>query len=200
MNAKFPESGHTRQAIAIAAARLIAESGHDYASARHKAVSEMLGGRAASHLLPSHAEIEAEVRLHHALFAADTQPARLLALRGLALTLLNELAVMEPLVYGGVVNGTAGEHSHIHLLLFPEDPKAIDYWLLNRNVAFDPVAVKLGKGRMADGIAFRWHDEWVEAGVLQPHQRRGLLKAPTDQPLFRTDARGLQALLTEAAV
>ncbi len=186
----------TRQNIACAAARLIAESGYDYATAKKKAAREVTGrDKLPSDWLPANEEIEEELRIYQSLFQADTQPARLKALRTCALSLMQELSAFEPIVFGGLVNGTAGEHSDIHLLVFADNPKEIDYWLLNQNIAFNPAEVRPRPGERIEGVQFRWQQEWVELAVMYPHQRRGLLKKASDGYAFRTDTAGLTRLL-----
>jgi hypothetical protein len=58
--------------ISSTAARLVVEEGLDYGAAKLRAVKQLaLPARTA---LPSHDEVEAEVRDYIALFCADTQP------------------------------------------------------------------------------------------------------------------------------
>src|SRR5476649_2136446 len=69
----FDEAQLLRAEIAAAAARLIAQDGADYLSAKRKAARQVLGeAQANEQLLPDNAQIENEVRLYHTLFKADT--------------------------------------------------------------------------------------------------------------------------------
>ena len=177
---------------------MIAEFGYDYATAKRKAAKEVTGTeKLPSDWIPGNDEVEDELKIYQSLFQADTQPARLQALRACALDLMQALADFEPIVFGGVVNGTAGEHSDIHLLAFADNPKEVDYWLLNLNIAFEPADIRYKPGESEEGVQFRWKTEWVELAVLYPHQRRGLLKIPADGRLFRTDTAGLARLYDE---
>ena len=116
-----------RAEIAAAAARMIVEDGCDYHTAKRKAAKQILGERrAGSDALPDNAQIEEEVRIYNQLFYGDTQPARLLHLRKLALKLMEELAQFKPHLTGAVLNGTAGEHSDIHLQLFSDSAKEVE--------------------------------------------------------------------------
>ena len=72
-------AGNLAAEISITAARLVVEEGLDYGAAKLRAVKQM--GLPARTPLPSHDEVEAEVRDYIALFCADTQPAELAALR-----------------------------------------------------------------------------------------------------------------------
>ena len=130
-----------RAEIATAAARLIAEDGVDYGTAKRKAVKQILGNsKVRGNVLPDNSQIEDEVRLYNELFFSDTQPARLLHLRQLAVRLMAELAPFQPHLTGAILNGTAGEHSEIHLQLFAESPKDVEIYLLNKGVDFDAVS------------------------------------------------------------
>src|SRR5690554_66079 len=67
-----------RAEIAACAARMIAEDGADYATAKRKACRQLLGDRRINgKIIPDNSQIEDEVRAYNELFFADTQPARL---------------------------------------------------------------------------------------------------------------------------
>lgn len=128
----------TRTEIACAAARLIAEEGMDYASAKRKAARALLGDESPGRgLLPDNQEVEAELRSYLALYAAEAQPRRLGALRSLALLLMQRLIAFDPHLTGAVLNGTATEHSDIHLSLYVDSAKDVELFLLNQGVEFD---------------------------------------------------------------
>lgn len=130
--------GDTTVEIAAAAARLIAEDGCDYALAKRKAVRAILGdGEGARVQLPDNALIEAELRRYLQTFAADSQPARLAALRRLALDWMKRLARFNPHLVGAVLNGTATEHSDVHLHLFTDSAKDVEIALLNAGIEFE---------------------------------------------------------------
>ncbi len=131
-------AGDTAIEIAAAAARLIAEEGCDYALAKRKAVRAVLGeGEGARTQLPDNALIEAELRRYLQTFAADSQPAQLAALRRLALAWMTRLARFNPHLVGAVLNGTATEHSDVHLHLFTDSAKDVEIALLNEGIAFE---------------------------------------------------------------
>jgi hypothetical protein len=103
-----------QQEIAALAAEMIAESDLDYSTAKRKAARQILGtDRVSFDHLPSNEMIEAAVREYQALYQADTQPARLLALRKLALTVMRQMPGWSLYLVGAVANGTANEHSAI---------------------------------------------------------------------------------------
>jgi hypothetical protein len=131
-------SGDTAIEIAAAAARLIAEEGCDYALAKRKAVRAILGeGDVARAQLPDNALVEAELRRYLQTFAADSQPAQLAALRRLALDWMSRLAEFNPHLVGAVLNGTATEHSDVHLHLFTDSVKDVEIALLNAGIDFE---------------------------------------------------------------
>jgi hypothetical protein len=101
-----------REEIAQAAARMIAEDGADYATAKRKAARQMLGdARVAGEWLPDNEMIEDEVRAYQALFHGEHQPRILALMRQLALLAMDDLAAFRPYLVGAVLNGTATEHS-----------------------------------------------------------------------------------------
>ena len=122
--------------IAAAAAQLVAEEGLDYTRAKRKAVKALgLNPRAAE--MPSNGAVEDEVRAHLALFQADTQPAELAALRGLALRWMLRLPAFRPHLGGAVWRGTANRHSAIRIDLYCDDPKSAEIELINLDQRFD---------------------------------------------------------------
>jgi hypothetical protein len=137
-----------REEIAIAAARLIAEEGLDYSSAKRKAARQVVGqARAAGEWLPDNDQIEEEIREYQALFQADSQPAVLRRLREFALDWMKRLAAFNPYLTGAVLNGTAGEHSDIHLQVFCDNPKEVAIYLLNANMRYDVSETRHFAGR-----------------------------------------------------
>jgi hypothetical protein len=182
--------------LASYAARLIAEEGWDYASARKKALTALLGKKNIHKSnWPSFEDILEQVRQYQSLYQNEEQTLKLQQLREICCQLMQSLQEFSPLVYGALVNGTASEFSAIHLLCFADDPKEIDYWLLNQNIRFDPVEVGAVQGKAVDAVAFKWQDEIVTVATLPTVQRRGLLKTQEKKALFRTDLNGLIQLM-----
>ncbi|RSZ56515.1 hypothetical protein HF313_29305 [Massilia atriviolacea] len=189
-----------RAEIAAVAARMIAQDGADYAGAKRKAALQVLGERADSaNLLPDNAQIEDAVRDYQALFLADTQPARLLALRTAALQVMDALAEFSPYITGAVLNGTAGEHDDIELQLFADSAKEVQIYLLNRNVTLDISETPHFKGARFDPVetvSFLWHGEGVHAELYEKHDLRGALKPRADGRPQRADAATLRSIMT----
>jgi len=199
MNDAFDDSAQLRLEIAAAAARLVAQDGADYGSAKRKAARQILGelqGR--PNLLPDDELIEDQLRQYNALFLADSQPARLFQLRTIALQVMEALEQFHPLLSGAVLNGTAGPHDEIYLQLFAESAKDIHIFLLNKNVLLDMSESPHFKGARYDAVetaSFLWKNEGVHAAMYEIDDRRGALKARADGKLLRTDIAGLRSLL-----
>jgi len=133
----FTDRDDTRAELAAAAARLIAEDGLDYASAKKKAARALLGDHARTRAsMPDNAQIEHELRRYLATFVPG-HASRLETLRELALTVMRRLSAFQPHLVGAVLNGTATEHSDIRLQLFADSPKDVELFLLDQGVEFE---------------------------------------------------------------
>ncbi len=189
-----------RLEIAATAARMIAQDGADYATARRKAARQVLGvDQPAPNLMPDNLQIEDEVRKYQSLFGGGAQAERLLHLRETALQVMDALAAFHPYLTGAVLNGTAGEHDDIHLQLFADSAKEVEIFLLGRNVNIDISETPHFKGARHDPVetvSFLWHKEAVHAELYEYHDLRGALKPRADGRLQRVDAAGLRALMT----
>jgi hypothetical protein len=189
-----------RAEIAAAAARMIAEDGADYATAKRKAARHVLGNtKVRGEYMPDNAQVEDEVRAYNELFFGDTQPARLLHLRRLALQLMAELERFSPYLTGAVLNGTAGEHSDIHLQLFAESPKEVEIFLINKNVDFEvsESAHFRKRDEPVEVPSFLWKNEGVHLALYEMNDLRGALKT-ADGKLMRADAQTLQNLINDS--
>ncbi|HVL77104.1 MAG TPA: hypothetical protein VM406_13905 [Noviherbaspirillum sp.] len=189
-----------RAEIAAAAARMIAEDGADYGTAKKKAARQILGNtRVRGDYMPDNAQVEDEVRAYNEIFFGDTQPARLLHLRQLALRLMNDLAEFSPFLTGAVLNGTAGEHSDIHLQLFVESAKDVEIFLLNRNVDFtvSEAPPSASPATPMETASFMWHNEGVHLALYPLDALRLIPRNTADGRPVRMDANGLRALLEE---
>lgn len=190
-----------RAEIAAAAARLIAEDGADYNTAKRKAARQILGDtQPPLNLLPDNAQIEAEVRIYQQLFHADTQPARVFRLRTLAVDIMQGLEKFQPYLTGSVLNGTAGQHDDIHLQLFADSAKEVEIFLLNRNVQIDISETPHFKGPrygMVETVSFMWHREGVHAALYELDDLRGAVKNK-DGKAARADIAAVRALLVNS--
>ena len=125
-----------RARIAAAAARLMAEDGlEDFALAKRKAARQL--GAEDTQSLPKNEEIEIALRAHQSLYQGEEQRERIHYLRQRALEAMRLLERFRPYLAGPVLRGTAGRYSDIDLQLFTDDGKAVEHFLLNRNIAYD---------------------------------------------------------------
>ena len=151
--------------IAATAARLIAEDGLDYASAKRKAVEAIAGDvNGVRALIPDNALVESELRRWLATFEGARHVERLRALRQLALQLMQRLGAFEPHLVGAVLNGTATDHSDIRMQLFTDSAKDVEIFLLNEGVDFEVFDDKAAPGAAEELVQF----------VIQPARTRGM--------------------------
>ena len=126
-----------RMELAATAARLIAEEGCEYAQAKRRAVQEILGDGVRHLTLPDNSEVEHELRRYLKLFGGEAHRALLAALRKVAAETMQTLAEFDPHLTGAVLNGTATEHSDVHLQLFVDSVKDVELKLINLGIEFD---------------------------------------------------------------
>ena len=147
-----------RAAIAAAAARIMAEGGIDnFALAKRKAARQL--GASEKQSLPANEEIESELRTYLELYQAEEHPDRIRELRRVALEVMQELQEFSPYLTGPVLKGIAGPYSGIELQLFPDSGKAVEIFLLNRNIAFDSSEARRYSGDRARSVTvleFAW--------------------------------------------
>jgi len=194
---------HVREEIAIAAARMIAEDGLDYASAKRKAARQVAGDtRIESAWLPDNDQIEEEIREYQALFQGESQPAVLRRLREIALDWMRRLAAFNPFVTGAVLNGTAGEHSDIHLQIFCDNPKDVAIWLLNANVQYDVSETRHFAARgYVETLSFMYRPSrneepvGIHIALYDTDDLRGAVRADARGRLPRANAEALRTLI-----
>ena len=133
-----------RRRIAHAAARLLAEDGSlDYGSAKRKAARQL--GAPDSRSLPDNIEVEEALRSYRALYQAEETREQLALLRQVAIDYMERLADFDPHLTGPVLNGTAGRNAGVHLQLFTDQPKELEFLLMRL-----PVPYATGEFRPAD--------------------------------------------------
>jgi hypothetical protein len=195
-----------REEIAISAARMIAEDGLDYATAKRKAARQVVGDtRIEGVWLPDNDQIEEEIREYQALFQGDSQPAVLRHLREIALDWMTKLAVFNPFLTGAVLNGTAGEHSDIHLQIFCDNAKDVAIWLLNANVQYDVSETRHFAARgYVETLSFLWKPSrneepvGIHVALYNTDDLRGAVRADARGRVPRANAQALQALIDES--
>lgn len=129
------DSRHLRRAIAIAAAKLMAEDGiTDYSTAKRKAARSL--GAENNEGLPTNEEVNEELRQYQALYQETEQADRIKALRQTALAAMQLLHEFNPRLTGSVLDGTAARYSPIRLQLVADSSKDVEIWLLTNQIEF----------------------------------------------------------------
>jgi hypothetical protein len=142
---------NVKSEIAATAARMVVEEGLEYGPAKRRAVRQL--GLPARTALPDNDAVEDSVREYIELFCADTQPAELEALRRLAVTWMERLAMFRPYLGGAVWHGTATRLSDIYLQLFCDDPKSAEIALIEHQVDYEARTVTGFNGDMVEALS-----------------------------------------------
>jgi hypothetical protein len=203
----MPRDGNRRQSqmrarIAAAAARLMAEDGiDDFALAKRKAARQL--GAADTQSLPANDEIEAELRAYQSLYQGEEQRERIHELRTVALEAMRSLADFKPYLAGPVLKGTAGRYADIDLQLFTDDLKAVELFLLNRNLVYAVSEQRHYCGdepRAVPVLRLNWDGVPVNLAVYAAKDERAALKASAvGRPIERASPGAVSALLAADA-
>jgi hypothetical protein len=203
----MPRDGNRKQSqmrarIAAAAARLMAEDGiDDFALAKRKAARQL--GAADTQSLPANDEIEAELRAYQSLYQGEEQRERIHELRTVALEAMRSLADFNPYLAGPVLKGTAGRYADIDLQLFTDDLKAVEFFLLNRNLAYAVSEQRHYCGdepRAVPVLRLDWDGVPVNLAVYAAKDERAALKASVaGRPIERASPGAVSALLAADA-
>lgn len=185
-----PRHAQMRIRIAQLAAQLMVEHGiRDFALAKRKAARQL--GAPESHSLPGNDEIEAALRAHQSLYRPDEHRRLLQALRHQALEVLEALQRFDPVVVGGVLNGTVSRHSDIEIELYADSSKDFEQYLLNEGIAFKV------KDRNGQGVYLLYSepaDVWVR---ILPAENRHAVGRNRQDGRRRMNARQLAQLLQD---
>jgi len=165
----------------------------DYHLAKRKAARQL--GLTEHVGFPDNAEVEAELRAYRSLYQGDDHAEMLAAMRHTALELLDLLADFRPYLTGSVLDGTAGEHSHIDILLFADSAKEVEIFLLNRGIEFEHVEARNEKVEAVLQMETDTAD--ADLVILSPQQERVSFKYRDGRPRERVRADALRALLLE---
>ena len=178
MRRKHSRANGMRASIAAAAARIMAEDGiDDYALAKRKAARAL--GASDTGALPANAEIERALHEYRALYQADEHAERIAELRELALAAMRELERFHPYLTGPVLAGTAGPYAEIELQLFPDDPKEVELFLLDRHLPYETAEGRRFSGDRMHAVAvltLEWRETPLRLSVFDPRDERIALK------------------------
>lgn len=188
-----PSTG-SRASIASVAARLMAEDGiTDYHHAKRKAARQL--GLPEHTAFPDNGEVEAELRAYRSLYQGEEHAEMLVAMRNSALDLLELLADFNPYLTGSVLEGTAGEHSRIDILVFADSAKEVEIFLLNRGIDVDHAEPR--NERVEAVLVMETDTVDANLVIMAPALERTSLKHRDGRPRERVRAEALRALLKE---
>jgi hypothetical protein len=194
-----PKLQQMRTRIAAAAARLMAEDGvEDFALAKRKAARQL--GAEDTQSLPKNEEIEAELRAYQSLYQGEEQRERIQYLRRCALEAMQLLERFRPYLAGPVLSGTAGRYSDIDLQLFTDDGKAVELFLLGRDIAYDVSDERRfagGQTRAVSVLKVDWRGVPINLAIYTLKEERGTLRATlAGRPIERAGIQAVAQLLS----
>jgi hypothetical protein len=190
-----PSTPSVRLEVAAQAARLIADAGLDYASAKRRALDDLLDGRAAPRgLMPDNHEIDRALAEHLDMF--DPQhPARVARMRGVALRLMHVLHDCRPYLTGSVWKGIVAEHAPIHIQVFVDDTKTVALRLMDEGIDFDADEIdhfRDGGRKRVEALQLLWCNEPILISLYTHDDLRGALRGT---PAERGDQHSVELLL-----
>lgn len=188
-----------REQLAQEAARIMAEQTiRDYELAKRKACERLrYSGKQA---LPGNDEIQAALRAYLEIFKSDSQPALLRRLRAAACEAMLFLREFQPRLVGAVLNGTADEHSAVHLHVFADTEEQVLQFLMDQGIGYrlSSSMVTYGGQRQAQipGCEFIAGDVPVILSLFGALGLREAPRSPVDgKPMKRADIREVEQLL-----
>lgn len=189
-----------RESIAQLAARLIAGEGiQDFGLAKRKAARQH--GVQDKEFLPSNKEIEAALKIYHALYQKDEHAERLSRLRSEALRFMRLLEPFHPYLVGAVLSGAAGRYADINLHLYTDSSKAVELFFLNRQILY-----KAGEQQLRLNSALRnvpsfiltGESAAVEIAVLKPTDLHSIPQNQNEAPQpERASIKQVEALMQQ---
>lgn len=189
-------AANARASIASAAARLMAEDGiTDFHLAKRKAARQL--GLPDHSAFPDNAEVEAELRAYRAIYQDEEHAELIHSLRQTALDLMELLADFRPYLTGSVLDGTAGEHSNIDILLFADSAKEVEIFLLNRGIDFDHVEPRNERAEAV--LVVQTEDADANLIIFPPQLERTAFKYRDGRTRERARIEAVAALLEQEA-
>lgn len=193
-----------RHRLAHEAARLMAEGGmRDYHQAKLKAAERLGIHDDAS--LPRNREIEEALRAYQRLFHGDAQAGALRARRDAALRALDFFERFDPRLVGPVLEGTADQHSPVHLHLYSDDADAVPRFLDDAGIPAESRSrhVRMDRAREGDFPVWIFSAEELSFDLLvlpQDALRQAPLSGVDEKPMKRASAAQLRQLLADEEI
>jgi hypothetical protein len=193
---------------------MIADSGLDYGSAKRKAAQDVWGNTRANarmprDCLPNNDDVDLALLEHLELFDEEHQP-RIRMMREVALEVMDLLAGFQSYLTGAAWKGICAEHAHVHLQVFHDNPKEVEYALLNKNLYYEAETTAHWRGdRDVEALAmlYPWQNGKTKEQVpvlislYDQDELRGALKVRLNLPHLQTargDRAAVQALLAQS--
>ncbi len=179
---------------------MMAEEGaQDYAYAKRKAARQL--GMTDDRCLPTNAEIELELKLHHAIYRSEEQPQHLHQLRSEALAVMRQLSQFNPHLAGGVLDGTAGRYAGTEIHLFADSLKDVEIFLLNKAIPYqmEEKTYRFGQTkRRIPVFALDGEHGTIRLSVFETDDLRGMARSASgDQSPLRASMQAVELLLQE---
>lgn len=189
-----------RRAIAVQAARLMAEDGiEDYGLAKRKAAKRL--GMPDTRHLPNNDEIDAALREYQDIYQSDDQQQRIRLLRKQAVTNMRELAAFNPHLTGSVLSGIAGLYATVHLQLYTDNVKAVELFLIDRGINYRTAQTRLYAGselRTLPVFTIDDKDTEIELTVLETRDLRVPVRAtPEGRIIERARLQAVENMLDQ---
>jgi hypothetical protein len=202
MHRRNARANGLRARIAAAAARLMAEDGiDDFALAKRKAARQI--GAAEREAMPANAEVEEALHAYRALYQPDEHAQRIAALRRCALAAMRMLERFHPYLTGPVLAGTAGPYAAIELQLFPDDPKEVELFLLERRLAYETSEGRRFSGdrvHAAAELLLDWQGTALQLSVFDRRDERvALRKTQAGRVVQRAGISEVESLLASGS-
>ena len=130
------QAGRMRERIVQEAARVMAAEGiTDYHLAKRKAAAHL--GASGTRHLPQNREIQTALASYQELFGGVQREQHLAELLTTAVEAMDFFERFRPRLVGAILDGTAGEHSDVHLHVFADTPEDIVMFLMDHDIPFD---------------------------------------------------------------
>lgn len=189
-----------RSAIAVQAARLMAQDGiEDYGLAKRKAARQL--GMPDTRRLPNNSEIDAALQEYQSIYQPDDQRRRTQLLREQAVDSMRELETFNPHLTGSVLSGTPGPYASIHLQLYTDNAKAVELFLLGRGFSYRTGQTRLyAGGELRTLPVFTIDDDGIEIEltVLDLRDLRAPVRATAEgRVIERARLQAVEAMLAE---
>jgi hypothetical protein len=115
---------------------------------------------------------------------------------------MHRLAEFQPYLVGAVLNGTANQHSDVHLQAFCDNAKDVAIFLLNAGIQYEVSETRHFNGRgLVETLSFSWRDAavpdriWIHVALYDADDLRGAVRADGRGRPMRANVAAVNALL-----